>query len=514
MKKFKKVFAVLLTLAMVLGMSMTTFAANKPTASDKKTASVTNIEAGATVTAYQIVEAKYNDAGFIGYSAVNGVTIKNPLAPTSDEVTTIAQNVNGLKSVQMTTTTTSGLATYTADLNAGYWIVLVRGTVEEVYNPMLVGVYYSKSGSDNTMSSDAVDANSNWELVTSNAYAKSTKPTVDKKIVNSDGNDNGNSVAIGDTVNFEIDTAIPSYSKEYTTVLVQVKDELSEGLTLKADSVTVDGLTKGTDYTITTSDRGFVITINSAYALANGGKDIKVTYSATVNGSAKFNFDPNTNKATFIYTNNPEGTTKEVYDKTYSYTFGIDAKLNGSSTEIWNKITQELVKGEMVKETVEGEEKEVFKPLTGAKFSLTNKSTNKVYTATSTDGALTFTGLDAGEYTLKETEAPEGYTVNDKEIPVVITAEYNTDGTLKAYTITVDGKATSTYTATYTGESIEKTITNIVEGEGNATTQIKNTKIASLPGTGGIGTTIFTIGGCLIMIIAAALFFANRRKAK
>ena len=40
-----------------------------------------------------------------------------------------------------------------------------------------------------------------------------------------------------------------------------------------------------------------------------------------------------------------------------------------------------------------------------------------------------------------------------------------------------------------------------------------NTKLSSLPSTGGIGTTIFTIGGCAIMIIAAALFFASRRKA-
>ena len=34
------------------------------------------------------------------------------------------------------------------------------------------------------------------------------------------------------------------------------------------------------------------------------------------------------------------------------------------------------------------------------------------------------------------------------------------------------------------------------------------------PSTGGIGTTIFTIGGCAIMIIAAGLFFATRRKTE
>lgn len=37
--------------------------------------------------------------------------------------------------------------------------------------------------------------------------------------------------------------------------------------------------------------------------------------------------------------------------------------------------------------------------------------------------------------------------------------------------------------------------------------------ISALPSTGGIGTTIFTIAGCVIMIAAAGLFFASRKKS-
>lgn len=48
--------------------------------------------------------------------------------------------------------------------------------------------------------------------------------------------------------------------------------------------------------------------------------------------------------------------------------------------------------------------------------------------------------------------------------------------------------------------------------DGASVADIPNTKLAALPSTGGIGTTIFTIGGCVIMIAAAALFFATRRK--
>ena len=41
---------------------------------------------------------------------------------------------------------------------------------------------------------------------------------------------------------------------------------------------------------------------------------------------------------------------------------------------------------------------------------------------------------------------------------------------------------------------------------------MKDSKLSALPSTGGIGTTIFTIAGCVIMIAAAGLFFASRKK--
>ena len=56
MKKYKKFWAVLLTLAMVLGMSMTTMAA-APSDADEKSVTVQNLESGVTVTAYQFIKA-------------------------------------------------------------------------------------------------------------------------------------------------------------------------------------------------------------------------------------------------------------------------------------------------------------------------------------------------------------------------------------------------------------------------------------------------------------------------
>ncbi len=545
----KKFLAMLLAMVMVMGMSLTTFATGseaglkpKPVEADKATATVTNVEAGATVTAYRIVEPTYNDKGFTGYKLAEGVTLTNMLEPTSDEVTGIAADKKLLATLTKETLSApegaTGLATYTAQLGAGYWVVIVEGSkIQEIYNPMLVGIYYSVEGSgdENTLVNGEVNADSNWSLNSTPAYAKSEQPTIDKKITGStgkdtsDGNESGNDVAIGDTVNFEIDTKIPSYSKSYTKVMVKITDTMGKGLTL-ADSVnlvvTVDGETveAGVDtftYTPAEDKKSFEISFASTYALAHSGEAVVVTYDAVLGEDAGLNFDANDNTAKLEYTNDPSGKTNEIEDKTYTYTFGIDANLFGSDGSAWNKFTEELLKtGEVRKIILESGEEVETTTLPGAEFTLT-RADGKTYTTVSDEnGYLSFTGLDAGTYTLQETKAPEGYSLNDTKIPVEITATYNDNGTLNSYSIKVNGKNTSTYTATYDTENKGR-VENIdctPEHENDwsdvsDTHEIKNTKLASLPSTGGIGTTIFTVGGCAIMIIAAGLYFATRRKS-
>ena len=93
----------------------------------------------------------------------------------------VNSNLASLPTQAMTPAGTEGLVDYTAKLAPGYWIVIVSGTVNKVYNPMLLGVAYSESGTDNKMTADPVNANGNW----GEAYAKSTAPSIDKKITGS-----------------------------------------------------------------------------------------------------------------------------------------------------------------------------------------------------------------------------------------------------------------------------------------------------------------------------------------
>ena len=126
-----------------------------------------------------------------------------------------------------------------------------------------------------------------------------------------------------------------------------------------------------------------------------------------------------------------------------------------------------------------------------------------------TDGSITFEGLDAGTYTLKEISAPTGYVVDNKEYSVVIAAQYKT-GTdeLESYTITIDDTVTSSFKVSNTGESavtIVKTDTTIL------TSLLSNVKATGLPSTGGAGTTMFYVIGIILAAGAAVLLVTKRR---
>ena len=113
---------------------------------------------------------------------------------------------------------------------------------------------------------------------------------------------------------------------------------------------------------------------------------------------------------------------------------------------------------------------------------------------TGANGEASVNNLDAqATYYVKETKAPNGYSLNDFAYQL-------TGADVKAAGTTTETEGKVTYTVqTYT-------YTNFAD------ITVKDSKLSALPSTGGIGTTIFTIVGCGIMIAAAGLFFASRRK--
>ena len=267
--------------------------------------------------------------------------------------------------------------------------------------------------------------------------------------------------------------------------------------------------------------------------LFRSGKDLVIMYTATLTADAETNHTGNENNVVLNYTHDSKtnGNDGTSTDRTYTYTFDIDGGVSGTSTTL-TKLTEGLLTktGEKTETTITVGEEEIENVLSGAEFTLytvnpdeftgtADELAAKVYTNASgftgvvksdTNGQLPIRGLEAGTYYLKETKAPTGYSLNTHVFEIKIEASINEEnGQLDAWTITIDNTTTNTFAVSHTGDT--KTVT-INGGDKLNTVQVPNTTLSSLPSTGGIGTTIFTIGGCAIMIIAAGLYFASRRK--
>jgi fimbrial isopeptide formation D2 family protein/LPXTG-motif cell wall-anchored protein len=522
---------------------------------DRATISVAGIESGATVIAYQIVEANYNAYGLISYILTEPFGGSTPLDksddaiaddkdfyPTEDEITNIASGLyadqyTGVKSYTMkgdaTGTNADGttLYTYSADVPAGTYVVLAKSvknaTGEWVYNPVYVSVGYTDANDKTTLvQKDKLNVNdASYEYTDTDGnkvvgYAKKSYTTLDKDIVNaSTGNTETEDVAIGDTVSFKVTSQIPYYSKAFTTIKYEMNDVQEEGLDAPTDFVVMVGdttLTANKDYTLTITDNDWKIVFAESTIRNNPLKEVTVTYNSVVNekaviaGIEETDLDKlsNQNKTTLTYTTVP-GETHDYEDSVNLYTFGfIAAKVDNENNE---------------------------KLLPGAEFLLTRIDENGntmykdgkaiTYTATSDeDGNVIFNGgLDAGTYTLVETKAPKGYYNSNITYKVEITAEYEADADGSGATIT--SSRTAYDDEQLTGWSVAITDYNTNAEYASATfdaTNLKaldtfkifdilNTRLAELPTTGGMGTMALTGVAVVLFGTAAYLVFGKKK---
>ncbi len=559
-------------------------AANPGTAiTTKKTITVTNVDdksESLQVMAYQLVKGTYKDGKLTGYVLCDPdkASIADLAQPTATEITAIASAINAtgndqttLQGIRMTRGTTDDTKSqFTADVEAGLYIVLVSGSDTVIYNPAVVAVNVTDANQiAQTASGGTVDMKE-YFIYPANAYMKSSQSSLEKEIVSTNAenpaeNPHAESAAYGDKVSFKIGKmTIPSYSAEYKEVQYKIEDTLDpdgfagiKDLTVKvgtdadnlaevSPSVDDDSDPDAPDvinYTLVYKDKKgdlitdtekistdavtFVISFDNDYIMKNPTKKVEITYSSKIREGAQVNFYEHKNTATLSYSNDPNDKNKVKTQKsdTYHYTFGIDAAINYGENN--NFTTYELNKVTEANQTYTDGVSE--KPLKGAEFTLYSDEamTNDIRTAISDDkGHISFKGLDAATYYLKETAAPSGYTINENDYKITIAADLSADGYMNWYSIKTELKTENGYTQigfakyTCTDRSIDNdgniTYTAIqqnngIEGVTNAIdpAEIVNTTLVELPSTGGMGTIIITVlsaigmGGFLIIFIVS-----------
>ena len=462
MKKMKKVLAMIMAMAMIMGLGLTANAANA-----KSTITITNLAGTGTNTVeyYKILEPDVKAES--GYKFVEGVNVDGfATAKAFIEAGVEAKKtaLNSEKTVLGTKLTDGTVAgtTWTANVEAGLYAAFATNTSDKeepvvtYTNPMILSVQYDKA----TENGEGYDYNVAATQDKNAVVAKFTSIPVEKTGQDADGDD---VVEIGQKATYTIKTFMPSEVESF-----ELKDTLT-GATYDKETVkvTIGGeeveLTEGM---VTFDDAKNTMTINLSSKLAeNAGKAVVVTYDVTITGT-------------------------EV-NNTVQYDDGKHQTDESTSTEQFYTGSIKLTKYEDAGNTpMAGAKFVVFKKTeAGVRYAVVADGNIKSWTAVKKDatrlttneaGVIQVNGLNLGRYSFEEVEAPDGFTINiDKPEVEVTRANTTAEAELKP-----------------------------------AETSLNDTNIIGLPSTGGIGTTLFTIGGIVIMVAAAALYFANRKKTE
>lgn len=443
MKKMKKFFAVILSLAMVLGMSITAFATEAGTATQAATGKITVeglTKEKTTVKIYKVVswdEAK-SEWKVENWAKDHVDLTKNPVKIDWNDLKEIATDAD----LQEAKEVSDGTAEFD-NLEIGAYLITANGDTT-VYNVM--GDFTYAYDSDNLM----VPAQKKIS-------AKASDYQVVKTFKNGDPD---KFVKLGDSIPFVITTTFPSYEDGTDNRTFTITDTPT-GMKITNIKVKVgnDDLQAGTEYTLDkTLPSTEAVTVNFATDYigtenTHAGKTVTVEVTATVTEAGKYSNEAKTNKA---------------FDP---------SKVEGETGSITiNKVDKgnNVLKGAEFSVALDGTKLEFVEVETGVYRLATadDAADTKVTNVVATNGTVVVKGLDEGTYNIVEEKAPKGYSVVDVA-----------DQTISA------------------GENANITVT------------VTDTKLSALPHTGGIGTTIFTIAGCAIMVAAAFFFFASRKKA-
>ena len=544
MRKVKKLLGLLLAAVMVLAMGVPTFAA-----SGSYTLTISGASDGHTYEAYQIFAGDLSEneqtlSNVKWGDGVNGEALLAALKGTEEEPTayqTCMTAADVAKVLESYENNSSEMKAF-ADI-AGQHLTKTTSGTASAYNEdsksytisgLAAGYYLVKDKDDSVPGTDAYTDFILKVVQNTTVTPKSDVPTVEKKVQEDDkynqdgGYGNGyNDVAdwnIGDAVPFKLIGTLPTNFADYDIYQYIFHDTLSDGLDLNEGSIKVYYASDkaGTDKTEIplgkyeveapgtegTDQCSFEVAFADLTSVegVNANKYIIVEYTATLNKDAEIGLPGNPNKVYLEFSNNPnsggEGDTgKTPEDKVIVFTYELDVtKVDGADADTKLEDAEFKLYDENGKYVIVDADGKVIGWADNEAGGSTLKSDE--------NGLFKVSGLDDGTYWLKETKAPDGYNLITDPIKIEIKATTVNDQDWTA----MEGPSDA-LTALEIKVTVESTTTS---GTGNTetgivATDIKNNKGATLPETGGMGTTIFYVLGAILVLGAGGLLIARRR---
>lgn len=400
--------------------------------------------------------------------------------------------------------------------------------------------YYLVKDQDNSLTGENDFYTAYMMKVVGNVEAtpKGEKPALKKQIKNNNTgmwSETGNAAfQLGDTVSFRVVVTVPDISRYTGEYVYKIYDTMTEGLTSNVktvDDFTIEikndpnNLLDSKYLTVVTSKimvdgkevDHFELSIDIKQAIADGviesGNDLCVCYTAVLNDKADFYIigeGKNTNTAYLEYSNNPNGedTGKTPESSVHAWTFAVviskidgttKAPLTGAKFVLSRNPDLKVSDMQCDENGVPTVTDDLIPFHTGgrAHYELATEEevadgTNITYTA-ELGTQIVFAGFGEHTYYLYETKAPGGYNLLSEPVAVKFHCSETMDARTDPAYITLN--------------DTEDRITTMMF-------DIENKSGATLPETGGIGTTLFYVVGGLLVVVAGVLLVTKKRMGK
>ena len=377
-------------------------------------------------------------------------------------------------------------------LSTGYWLFLTT------------------KDSTNSTTDKKVDQSGTspiFALVGGNALTisqKATIPTVDKWVKNDKSNSDWSKAAdsqVDQQLEYKLVGTVAQNVATYGTYYYKFTDNLSAGLAADLDTVVVKVKSGETETAIDASkytkklkandDGTSILTVEfqdlkSAGVTIDSNSVVNVYYSAKLDSKKAYKLagEANPNTVTLTYSNNPgtdsNGDTTPAEAKDYTYKLSL--------TKVDSKEATKKLPG--AKFTIQATTPDEGAG-SAAKYVQENGSlgSDAHEFVTDKNGEISVKGLDAGTYTVVETESPSGYNKVAK-FTFTITPDWTTDA---------NGVATGLKEVTVADNS--EAVDSSVVDNGKVSLTVKDKEGSGLPLTGqaGIGVTL-AAGGAVLAI--------------
>ena len=497
MKKVKRMLAVLLTAIMTLAMGTTALAAEQQKGNLTVKVNTNNTLEGQTIKVYKLFDLTVSGDK---YAYTVNETYKTAIAAALGLEST-ATSENLYKKLADYTSDSAEVQKFADDFTAAALENKTPATAtaeklgkieSHTFEGLDYGYYLVYQTGTKKIQSSLVSVNGPAVEVDLKGEAPSIDKTADAE-----------TVEIGQVVTYTIKGTIPD-TTGYNEYVYKIHDKLTAGL----DFVNAQGLApEGTDYEVSvklgegdaetktavlSGDDKRTMTLDLSSWIrdnqGNKGSAFTVTYYAKVNKDAVVQTN---NSASLEYGNNQNEITTTTPDVVTTPTYPLDIKKTDTQNTLLAGAKFRLYKNESDAKAANDNAIKV----TGSEGSYTvaadqNTEKNMDMVTTGTEVAdgynLRLNGLKAGTYWLVEKEAPAGY--NKLTAPIKVR-------------ITQDGD-----------DELEWSVSKNDTVEGDKIIDIENSTGTILPGTGGMGTILFTVVGIALVLIIAASFVISRRK--